>query len=155
MATARQRLGEKGEKAVREKVPCPRCNRPRHLSRLPPNFQCADVICRFCGFLAQVKAVTLRGGSSELPDRILGAAWGPQQEQIIAGIYHGLYIAGFSEGGRLVRIDYVPAHILEGAPEVFEPRNPLRATAQRAGWRGFNYNLTKIPKIGIQTVYRR
>lgn len=155
MPTAKQKLGEKGERAVREKVPCPRCNRPRHLSRLPVNFQCADVICRFCGYLAQVKAVTLQEGSTELPNRILGAAWGPQQEQIVADIYHGLYVAGFTKSGRLVRIDYVPAHILRVTPEVFEPREPLKETAKRAGWQGFNYNLTKLPQIGIQTVFLR
>jgi type II restriction enzyme len=118
---------------------------------LQKNFQCADLICKFCGYLAQVKAVTLAG--SDLPDRILGAAWGPQHEQIIAGIYHGLFIAGFSKGGRLVRIDYVPAHILETTPEIFEPRTPLSSTAKRAGWQGFYYNVTKLPPVGISQVY--
>ena len=86
MATARQQLGDKGERAVGEHVPCPRCNRPRHLARLPKNFQCADLICKFCGYLAQVKATTLADGTTELPTRILGAAWEPQHEQITAGI---------------------------------------------------------------------
>jgi hypothetical protein len=153
MASARQRLGEKGEKAVCDRLPCPRCNRKRHLRRLPPNFQCADVICKFCGFLAQVKATTLKDGTDDLPDRILGAAWGPQQQQIAAGIFHGLYIAGFRESGRLVRIDYVPGHILESTPQVFEPRAPLKPTAKRAGWTGFIYNLALLPTVGVIGVY--
>lgn len=151
VATARQELGERGERAVHDHVPCPRCRRSRHLSRLPPNFQCADVICKFCGFLAQVKAVTLQ--SSELPDKIMGAAWGPQHEQIMAGIFHSLYIVGFTQTGKLVRIDYVPGHVLQAAPNVFEPRKPLSSSARRAGWQGFMYDLTKLPTIGIQTVY--
>src|SRR5256885_9351634 len=117
MATARQQLGDKDERAVGEHIPCPRCNRPRHPARLPPNFQCADLICKFCGYLAQVKTTTLAEGQTELPDRILGAAWGPQHEQIVAGIYHGLFIVAFSPGGALVRIDYVPEHILQVTPE--------------------------------------
>jgi Dam-replacing family len=153
MATARQHLGSKGEQAVSSNVPCPRCNRARHLAKLQANFQCADLICKFCGYLAQGKATTLADGPDELPKRILGAAWGPQHEQIVAGIYHGLYIVGYSPSGGLVRIDYVPAHILQTCPEVFEPRNPLGATAKRAGWRGFNYNLEKLPAIGIKQVY--
>lgn len=153
MATARQQLGVKGEEAVRRHVACPRCNKRRHLTRLPTNFQCADVICKFCGFLAQVKATTLPKGSSHLPPRILGAAWGPQHEQIVAGIYHGLYVVGFSAAGRLVRIDYVPAHVLQATPQAFEPRKPLSATAKRAGWRGFIYNLEKLPAIGVKQVY--
>jgi type II restriction enzyme len=153
MTTTRQQLGAKGEKAVNVHVPCPRCNKPRHLAPLPKNFQCADLICKFCGYLAQVKATTLKDGTSERPPRILGAAWGPQHEQITAGIYHGLYIVGFSTGGKLHWIDYVPAHILQTSPEVFEPRAPLKDTAKRAGWQGFVYNLEKLPPIGIKRVY--
>jgi Dam-replacing family len=130
---------------------CPRCNKPRHLARLARNFQCADLICKFCGYLAQVKAVTLSG--DDLPDRVLGGAWGPQHEQIIGGIYHGLFIAGFSQAGRLVRIDYIPAHILQTTPEIFEPRAPLRGTAKRAGWQGFYYNLAKLPTVGRARLY--
>jgi len=151
MATSNQLLGDKGEAAVSKHVACPRCNKLRHLAKLQRNFQCADLICKFCGYLAQVKATTLSG--TELPPRILGAAWGPQHEQIIAGIYHGLFIVGFSKSGRLVRIDYVPAHILQTSPEVFEPRNPLKETARRAGWQGFSYNLAKLPPVGILQVY--
>jgi hypothetical protein len=84
---------------------------------------------------------------------VLGGAWGPQHDQIVAGIYHGLFVAGFTDRGRLARIDYVPAHILQASPGVFEPRQPLSASAKRAGWRGFVYNLDNVPKIGIQQVY--
>jgi type II restriction enzyme len=109
------------------------------------------LICKFCGYLAQVKAVTLSG--EDLPKKVLGGAWAPQHEQIIAGIYHGLFIAGFSPSGRLVRIDYVPAHVLQTTPELFEPRTPLSQTAKRAGWRGFYYNLNKLPPVGRAQVY--
>lgn len=151
MATSRQVLGRKGEFAVRDHVPCPRCGRARHLVPLAINFQCADLICKFCGFLAQVKATTSVDGT--LPKVILGAAWRPQHEQILAGIFQSLYVAVFNPEGRLTSIHYVPAHILQSVPTVFEPRNPLSATAKRAGWTGFNYNLSKLPPIGIQQVF--
>ena len=83
----------------------------------------------------------------------MGAAWEPQHEQIIAGIYHGLFIVGFSPRGNLVFIDYVPAHVLQTCPEVFEPRRPLGPSAKRAGWRGFYYNLEKLPAVGVMRVY--
>ena len=149
--TARQDLGRKGELAVRTYVTCPRCNKPKTLTLLPQNFQCADMICKFCGFLAQVKAVTL--STNELPKRVMGAAWGPQHEQILAGIFQPLYVAGFDATGVLLRIDFVPAHILQSAPEVFEPRTPLSATARRAGWQGFTYRLDRLPPIGIKQIY--
>jgi type II restriction enzyme len=151
MPTSRQQLGKKGEIAVHEHVLCPRCNRARHLTALPTNFQCADMICRFCGFLAQVKAVTVVDG--RLPERVLGAAWRPQHEQILAGIFHALFVACFDGEGNLLSIDYIPSHILSATPGVFQPRKPLRETARRAGWRGFYYNLGSLPSIGIQRVY--
>jgi hypothetical protein len=149
--TAKQALGRKGEEAIRERIPCPRCRRAKTLTGLPANFQCADLICKFCGFLAQVKAVTMAG--DERPVRVLGAAWGPQHQQILDGIFQPLFVFGFSAAGSLVRIDYVPAHILQSSPQVFEPRAPLSSTARRAGWQGFVYNLALLPEIGIVRVY--
>jgi hypothetical protein len=153
MRTSKQDLGDRGERAVHEHVKCPRCRRERHLTQLPKNFQCADLICKFCGFLAQVKAATLPEGSADRPQRVLGAAWEPQREQIMAGIFHDLFVVGFSPRQRLVRIDRIPAHVLQVSPEVFQPRAPLGPNAKRAGWRGFNYDLTKVPPIGIEQVY--
>lgn len=153
MPTKNQALGNSGEIAISKLVVCPQCNKPKHLTRLPKNFQCADVICKFCGFLAQVKATTLKDGSDELPDAILGAAWEPQHEQIMADIYHGLYIVGFDSSGKLKRIDFVPAHILRVTPEIFEPRKPLSDSAKRAGWQGFMIRLNKVPTVGIKRIY--
>jgi hypothetical protein len=153
MPTKNQALGEKGESAVAQRISCPRCNKPKQLTRLPANFQCADVICKFCGFLAQVKATKLRGTTTELPAVILGAAWGPQHEQIIAGIYHGLYVVCYDSAEKLVRIDFIPAHILQVTPEVFEPRKPLSESAKRAGWQGFMIRLDKLPAVGVKRVY--
>lgn len=152
MATDNQLMGEKGEKAVCSLVPCPRCNKPNHLTRLPTNFQCADVICKFCGFLAQVKSTKLKNGSTDLPDKILGAAWGPQQEQILSDIYHGLFIVCYDEQLKLIRMDFIPAHILKVTPDIFEPRKPLSENAKRAGWQGFIIRLDKVPKIGIRQI---
>lgn len=147
--TKHQTLGDRGEDAVCKLVSCPQCGREKHLRKLPKNFQCADVICRFCGFLAQVKSTTLDAGTSDRPSRLLGAAWGPQNEQIVAGIFHGLFVAGFAEGKKLVFIDYVPGHVLQSNLEVFRPRNPLKKTARRAGWQGFYYELSKLPEAGV------
>ncbi len=153
MATANQKLGEQWEKAISDLVSCPRCNKHKHLTRLPVNFQCADVICKFCGFLAQVKSTGLTEGKSDLPDYVLGAAWKPQQEQIIAGIYHGLYVVCYDQKDKLVRIDFIPSHILQVTPQVFQPRIPLSDTARRAGWQGFIIRLSELPRIGIKQLY--
>jgi hypothetical protein len=154
MPTAKQALGARGEIAVCRRAVCPRCNRVRHFKRLPTNFECADVICKFCGFLAQVKATRLKDGSDELPDRIMGAAWRPQHDRILAGIYHGFYLVGFRQNGEsLVRIDFVPPHVIAATPRIFEPRNPLKATAKRAGWTGYTLLVSEIPKVGMRRIY--
>lgn len=40
----------------------------------------------------------------------------------------------------------IPKHFF--VPDIIEKRNPLRATARRAGWIGCNIDLTKIPESG-------
>jgi len=149
--TAKQVPGRKGEDTVRARIACPRCRRPKTLTSLPANFECADVICKFCGFLAQVKAVTISG--EQLPARVLGAAWGPQHERILDGVFQPLFVVGFDAPGSLVKIDYVPAHSLQSSPQVFEPRTPLSSSARRAGWQGFTYNLAHLPRIGIARIF--
>ena len=96
------------------------------------------MICKFCGFLAQVKATMASGDA--LPASVLGAAWRPQHERVIAGIFHPLYVVAF-KGSKLVRIYYVPAHMLSAYPSVFKPRAKLSESAQRSGWQGFVYDL--------------
>src|SRR5689334_19755694 len=75
MATTKQVLGRFGETIVAKECACPKCKRSRTLKRLPNNFKCADLICDFCGYLAQVKAATVRN-HEVMPATILGAAWG-------------------------------------------------------------------------------
>lgn len=147
----RAATGDAGEDAVCRLIPCPRCRRERHLTRLPKGFQCADVICKFCGFLAQVKATTSSDG--KLPKRALGGSWRPQHEQILADIFHALFIVPMNKDHQVEAIYYIPSHVLRATPSVYEPRAPLAETAQRAGWTGFTYSLSRLPAIGVERVY--
>jgi Dam-replacing family len=149
--TSNQDVGQRGEKAVCSHVACPRCGRAKQFRALPANFECVDVICKFCGFLAQVKATN--GSTAEgAPSTVLGAAWRPQHERIIGGIFHALYVVTF-EKRSLIRIDYVPAHMLGAFPGVFKPRKKLSESARRAGWQGFVYDLRELPPVAMQQVY--
>jgi hypothetical protein len=141
MATGRQLLGEFGEQRVVKDCACLRCKRPGSLVRLPPNFKCADEICDFCGYLAQVKAVTV--ATIETPPRqILGAAWGPQREGMEAGIYFPLFLVLATANRTSYAIHYLPTDLPR--PEMFKARKPLSATARRAGWTGFLYDLDAV-----------
>jgi len=136
MPTAKQALGEWGEKLVAKKYRCPRCKRAFTLKRLPANFKCADLICDFCGYLAQVKSVTV-ADVSVLPKKILGAAWKPQHERMKAGIYFPLFIVLRSRSRAAVY--YLPTDFQ--LPKMFKKRKPLSHSAKRAGWQGFVYDV--------------
>jgi type II restriction enzyme len=137
MATAKQQLGKLGENLVCRKANCPSCKRRMTLKCLPANFKCADVICDFCGYLAQVKTSSSAHIES-IPDFILGAAWGPQKERMDAGIYFPLFfvLVGVNKSTACY---YLSADLQ--MPEIFQPRRPLSSNARRAGWQGFLYNL--------------
>jgi hypothetical protein len=135
--TARQRLGDFGEAQV-VTLACRRCKREKTLRRLPPNFKCADVICDFCGYLAQVKT-TARENVDALPKTLMGAAWVPQAERMDAGIYFPLFIVLVSADRRRRSIWYLPADLQ--TIEMFQKRNPLATTARRAGWTGYQLRL--------------
>jgi hypothetical protein len=144
MATQKQLLGQRGEVIVTKKCICPRCKRKRTLRRLPVNFKCADIICDFCGYLAQVKASTVVD-VSKLPRTCLGAAWSVQKERMRSGIYFPLFLVQVS--GRKVAIYYLSADMQR--PELFVKRAPLSNTAKRAGWQGFYYDFRCLPKASI------
>lgn len=141
MATVKQDLGAFGEQIVAKMCSCPRCKRERTLKRLPPNFKCADLVCDFCGFLAQVKASTSIDAET-LPKTILGAAWGPQKERMDAAIYFPLYLVLVTADLKRYSIHYLSADLQP--PELFIERNPLGPNAKRAGWKGFNYNVQAV-----------
>lgn len=131
--TRNQQTGEYGERLV-ARLPCPHCKRPSTLKRLPPNFKCADIVCDFCGFLAQVKT-SVREDVDTLPKQILGAGWKPQEERMKAGIYFPLFVVLVSKNRRHRAIYYLPADLQRR--EMFKKRKPLSDSAHRAGWTGY------------------
>jgi Dam-replacing family len=145
MPTKRQILGRFGEWCVAKDCTCPKCKRDRTLKRLPNNFKCADVICDFCGYLAQVKAVTVNNIDT-VPKSVLGAAWAPQKERMTAGIYFPLFLVLVS--GRQHSIFYLSADLQD--PRIFKARAPLSNQARRAGWRGFIYDLNSVHKSFVR-----
>lgn len=141
MPTGRQELGQFAETLVARSCACPRCKRNRTLVRLPANFKCADLICDFCGYLAQVKGTTVID-VAVIPKSIMGAAWGPQSERMQSGIYFPLFLVLATAGRASHAIYYLSADLQR--PEMFKKRNPLSPTARRAGWTGFHYDTSLV-----------
>lgn len=144
MPTKKQLLGKWGETLIAKRYACPRCKRFFTLRRLPPNFKCADVICDFCGYLAQVKTVSV-ADVSRVPTSILGAAWEPQRLRMKAGIYFPLFIV--LKNAKNSAVYYLPTEFQ--MPGIFKKRKPLSETAKRAGWQGFVYDLAGSAKRAI------
>lgn len=130
-----------GEVLVTKECSCPKCKRTKTLKRLPANFKCADLICDFCGFLAQVKTCKANDVATP-PTSVLGAAWGPQKERMDAAIYFPLYLVAVASGENEYAIYYLSADLQD--PGIFEVRKPLGPSARRAGWQGFTYRLAHI-----------
>jgi hypothetical protein len=142
MATKNQEMGHFGEDIVSRSCSCPKCKKQRTLRRLPPNFKCADVICDFCGYLAQVKATAVKD-INLLPDTVLGAAWGPQKERMDAGLYFPLFLVLVDKSdAKKSGIYYLSADLQP--QKMFLPRKALSMAAKRAGWQGFLYDLKPI-----------
>ena len=138
VATKKQILGKFGEKLVAKSCTCPSCKRHNTLVLLPPNFKCADLICDFCGYLAQVKTMT-KANVSHIPKTVPGAAWCPQKERMEAGIYFPLFLVLKNESRRERAIYYLSADLQER--DMFRAEEPLPPHAKRAGWQGFTYVL--------------
>jgi type II restriction enzyme len=141
MPTERQLLGAFGEQKVIRDCECPRCKRNRTLVRLPNNFKCADVICDFCGYVAQVKTAKVPN-VDVVPSTILGAAWGPQKERMDSAVYFPLFLVLTSPLMSEYSIFYLSADLQ--SLSMLRPRSPLSAKARRAGWQGFMYDLRPV-----------
>ena len=140
-ATTKQALGSRGEGLVARTVPCPGCKRSaRTLRLLPSNFKCADLICDFCGYLAQVKTKQVKALPTNCPTTFPGAAWGPQAERMEAGIFFSLFLV-LEASDRSAAIYFLPRDLQ--TREMFVRREALSATAKRAGWQGFLIDVSK------------
>lgn len=138
MPTAKQTLGNFGEYAVSKHCSCPKCKRSSTLKRLPSNFKCADIICDFCGYLAQVKTSSSKN-INDIPRKIPGAAWQPHLDRMEAGIYLPLFLV-LVEPSSSFAIYYLAADLQK--QDMYLVRKPLSTSARRAGWQGFYYDFS-------------
>ena len=149
MATRKQELGAFGEQKVVKDCTCPSCKREGTLVRLPNNFKCADVICDFCGYIAQVKTKTCPDPSI-VPRQVLGAAWGPQFERMNSGIYFPLFLVLVTETRQEYGVYYLSTDLQKD--QMFKPRKPLSKNAKRAGWQGFVYDLSSVESSIVRLI---
>mgnify|MGYP001447241405 CR=1 FL=1 len=141
MATEIQKLGDRGEALVRRHFACLKCKRTGTLKPLIKNFKCADIICDFCGYLAQVKTTNVTN-IDKFPSKVLGAAWKPQKERMDAGIYFPLFVV--LKNKNKYSVFYLSSDLQ--TEDMFIKRKPLSASAKRAGWQGYYFDGALLEK---------
>jgi hypothetical protein len=67
-----------------------------------------------------------------------------------AAIYFPLYVVLAKADHKNYAIYYLSADLQP--PELFQERSPLSATARRAGWKGFNYNVQAVKDRFVRLV---
>ena len=150
MTTVLQQTGDDGEELVRKFCNCPRCNHKGRFRKLTSGFKSVDLICEFCGFVAQVKTKTVRN-IDKVPSTILAGAWSVQKERVDAGIVNPLFIVLRNGKDKSKFAIYYLASEHQKV-EMFIPRNPLSEKARRAGWQGFYYKFSEEDKLLISRV---
>lgn len=154
MVTKRQETGDIGEKFVIKHVRCPICNKGKFIKMSIKNFPCADIICKFCGILGQVKSFRINN-LNKIPKKIGGSAWPPFNKRIRKGIFYPLFIV-LIEDNKPKKILYISKDIQKVTYQInkklYISRIPLGNHCRRAGWQGFDYNLELIPSFYIQTI---
>lgn len=137
-SSASQAARDRTERWVAHNIYCPNCG--REIEKLPNNTRAADFACRPCAALFEVKSKR-----------------GPFAARLVNGEYAALIrrLAGdenphlflLSHDGAAVT-DFLVIPKFYFTAQVVEPRQPLKSTARRAGWRGCMIRLDGIPPAG-------
>jgi type II restriction enzyme len=117
---------------------CPACESPR-LQPAPQGTAAIDYLCPVCCSPFQLKSQ-----SRALGGRIVDAAYSEMRRAILEDRTPNLYILHYDLAAWAVRtLILIPRFAF--ALSAVERRNPLSATARRAGWVGCNIVLDRIP----------
>jgi type II restriction enzyme len=117
---------------------CPNCNSP-HLTSAPANNPAIDYDCPKCRSPFQLKSQ-----SSKLGSRIVDAAYSTMIRAILENRTPNLFAIHYEPlRWRIANLILIPQFAFPLS--AVEKRNPLSATARRAGWVGCNILLNAIP----------
>jgi len=155
--TLNQKIGIIAEKAVRQHCKCPKCKkRSARLKPLPNNFKCVDVVCDFCGYLAQVKGT--RTNTHREITLVRAGGWKVLKERLDAGIYFPVFIVKV-QGETPTGIYYVPADFLRrevfvghGKPRVIKAEQPAGKPRK---YSMFNYDFRKLGPHRMIEIWKR
>mgnify|MGYP003266396471 CR=1 FL=1 len=129
------------EKWVEDNMFCPHCGR-ESIEHFPNNKPVADFFCPNCGSEYELKSKNGIWGH-----RVNDGAYDTMIERITSNKNPGFFFMGYSRlEMKVTNFIFVPKYFF--VPNIIEKRNPLAATARRAGWIGCNIIIDSIPKQG-------
>ena len=127
---------------------CANCGSPT-LTQLPNNSPVADFACPVCAEQYEVKSK--RGMS--LGNSVMDGAYDAKIARLTSSTNPHLMVLNYDRTAREVRnVCIVPKHFF--VPEIIQARPPLSPTARKAGWRGSNILIGKVPEAGRIFVLR-
>lgn len=141
MRTSQQRTGDRGEREIRRRAPCPNCGKA--LAHLPTNFPLYDLQCEGCSFRAQVKTCV-----SSPKDIVRGAGWDIIRKVLKAGFLAPPLIVNFrcaSGSRRKSEILFFPF-----VTKKYMEHYRLGENHRQKNYRMFNYvNLKSLPHFQL------
>jgi type II restriction enzyme len=117
---------------------CPNCSSSK-LNRLAHNTQASDFCCPKCSFWFQLK-----GQKTPIGNSIADGAYESMMRAIRTDAAPSYYFMHYDLRTWTVRNLLLVPHFAF-PPSAIVKRNPLAATARRAGWVGCNFALNRIP----------
>ena len=138
--SAAQKTRVLSEAWVTQNVFCPCCGNP-HISKLENNLPVADMQCSNCGEIFELKS---KKGS--IGKKIVDGAYDTMIERISSLTNPDLFILQYTTDYAVTDLTLIPKFFF--IPGIVEKRNPLKATARRAGWTGCNILYSNIPEQG-------
>ncbi len=135
-----QKIRVISEEWIEKNIYCPVCGYSQ-LINLPNNMPVADLQCKSCGEIFELKS-KCGNISRKIPD----GAYSTMIERISSTSNPNLFIMGYDEKYSVKSLFIVPKFFF--TTEIIEKRNPLSASAKRAGWVGCNILFDQIPVQG-------
>lgn len=129
------------ENWVQQNLFCPYCGN-RYISHFENNRPVADFYCPRCS-----EEYELKSRQSSISNKVAGGAYNTMLERIKSVNNPNFFFMHYSKADLKVKnFIMVPKYFF--VREIVEKRNPLAATARRAGWIGCNILLKQIPEEG-------
>ena len=125
---------------------CPCCGNNR-LEKVKNNSPVADIFCRNCGEIFELKSKR-----NSIGVKIIDGAYHTMIERITSNTNPQLFVMNYSSKLSVTDLIFIPKFFFTA--DIIEQRRPLSANAKRAGWVGCNILYKKIPEQGKIEIIR-